>query len=104
MSQTHLINIETIRTICQGALGAMSFGAYHQYTSNKMMELNNEKMEIQNKYFMDKMENQHKREMDKMENEHKKEMHEIVNKYEKMFNKFEMLERTIETKQRRWFW
>ena len=50
------------------------------------------------------MENQHKREMDKMENEHKKEMHEIVNKYEKMFNKFEMLERSIETKQRKWFW
>lgn len=29
MSQTHLINKKTIKTICQGVLGAMIFGAYH---------------------------------------------------------------------------
>ena len=49
----------------------MTFGAYHQYTTNKIMELNNEKVEIQYKYFMDKMENQHKKEMIEMENQHK---------------------------------
>lgn len=105
MSQTQqLITIETIKTICQGALGAMTFGAYHQYTTNRIMELNNEKIDIQNKYFMDKMENQHKREMDKMENEHKKEMTEMENQYKLLSNKFEMLERALETKQKRWFW
>ena len=41
---------ETFKIISQGALGAMTFGAYHQYTTNKMMELNNEKVEMQYKY------------------------------------------------------
>ena len=51
MSKT-LISGETLKTIGQGALGAMTFGAYHQFTTNKMMELNNEKIEIQHKYFI----------------------------------------------------
>jgi len=34
--------------------------AFSQYTTNKIMELNNENIEIQHNYFMDKMENQHK--------------------------------------------
>ena len=32
---------DTLKTFCQGAFGAMTFGAYHQYTTNKIMELNN---------------------------------------------------------------
>jgi hypothetical protein len=39
MSKT-LISGETLKTIGQVALGAMTFGAYHQFTTNKMMELN----------------------------------------------------------------
>ena len=89
MSKT-LISGETLKTIGQGALGAMTFGAYHQFTTNKMMELNNEKIEIQHKYFMDKMENKYKidmdkykLEMDKMENQNK-----LLNeKIEKLLNK-----------------
>jgi hypothetical protein len=73
MSKT-LISGETLKTIGQGALGAMTFGAYHQFTTNKLMELNNEKIEIQHKYFMDKMENQHKKEMIAIENKYKLEM------------------------------
>ena len=60
MSKTDLTSSETFKIIWQGALGGLTFGAYHQYTTNKMMELNNEKVEIQHKYFMDKMENNHK--------------------------------------------
>jgi adenosylmethionine-8-amino-7-oxononanoate aminotransferase len=71
MSKTYLISSESIKTFFHGALGAMSFGAYHQYTTNKIMELNNEKVEIQHKYFMDKMEHQHKKEMNDMENNQK---------------------------------
>ena len=71
MSKTQLISGETLKTISQGALGAMTFGAYHQYTTNKIMELNNEKVEMQHKYFMDKMENQHKKEMIEIKNQHK---------------------------------
>jgi hypothetical protein len=91
MSTTHLISGETLKTISQGALGAMTFGAYHQYTTNKIMELNNEKVEIQHKYFMDKMENQHKKEMIEMENQHK-----LLN------DKLEKLEKVV-SQQKSWW-
>jgi hypothetical protein len=81
MSKT-LISGETLKTIGQGALGAMTFGAYHQFTTNKMMELNNEKIEIQHKYFMDKMENKYKIDMDKMEFQNKR-LNEKIEKLEK---------------------
>jgi len=67
MSKTPLISGETLKTFGQGALGAITFGAYYQYTSNKMMELNNEKIEIRHKY----LENQYKKEMNEMENNNK---------------------------------
>jgi len=60
MSKTDLTSSEIFKIIWQGALGGLTFGAYHQYTTNKMMELNNEKIEMQHKCFMDKMENNHK--------------------------------------------
>lgn len=91
MSKTQLISSETLKTISQGALGAMTFGAYHQYTTNKIMELNNEKVEIQHKYFMDKMENQHKKEMIEMENQHK-----LLN------DKLEKLEKVV-SQQKSWW-
>jgi hypothetical protein len=34
--------METIKTIAQGALGSMSFGAYHMYVTKSMIEVNNE--------------------------------------------------------------
>ena len=43
---------DTLKTVCQGALGAMSFGAYHQFTTNKIMEINDK----ENKFIMSKME------------------------------------------------
>lgn len=43
MSKTHLVSGETLKTISQGALGAMTFGVYHQYTTNKIMELKQQK-------------------------------------------------------------
>ena len=57
---------ESIKTIAQGALGSMTFGIYHQFTTNKLMELNNEKVEIQTKYFIDKMETQHNKEINEL--------------------------------------
>lgn len=84
MNKTQLITGETLKTIGQGALGAMSFGAYHQYTTNRIMDLNNEKLNIQHKYDMDRMENQHRQEM--------KEMTDKLAKLEKM----------IETKRAWW--
>ena len=54
MTKTYIFSGDTLKTMLQGSLGAMSFGVYHQFTTNKMMELNNEKQEILHKYFMDK--------------------------------------------------
>ena len=52
----------------------MTFGAYHQFNTNKMMELNNGIIKSEYKREMDKMglnneilKSEHKREMDKME-------------------------------------
>ena len=62
----YLLSMDTLKTISQGALGAMTFGAYHQYTTNKIMELNNETQNLQQKCFIEKMENQHKKEMEEL--------------------------------------
>ena len=58
-----IIDIQTIKTFCQGALGAMTFGMYHQVVTNKIMELNNQKMEIQHKTDLAIQELKHKEEM-----------------------------------------
>ena len=80
---TYLLSTDTLKTISQGALGAMTFGAYHQYTTNKIMELNNEKQDLQQKYFIEKMENQHKKEME----QNKIEMDELREKLNKIEQK-----------------
>ena len=58
MNKTHILSGDTLKTMLQGALGAMSFGVYHQFTTNKMMELNNEKQSLLHKYLMDKHQNE----------------------------------------------
>lgn len=78
MSKTDVLSCDILKIICQGALGAMTFGAYHQYTTNKLMELNNEKQELQQKYFIDDMDNRHKTEMN--------ELREKINKIEQQKN------------------
>jgi hypothetical protein len=64
------------KTVIQGALGAMTFGAYHQFVTNKIMELNNEKMEIQ-----------HKSDLAILELKHKEEMKVLLEKLEKLESK-----------------
>ena len=78
MSKTDVLSSDILKIISQGALGAMTFGAYHQYTTNKIMELHNEKQKLQQKYFIDKMENRHKIEMN--------ELREKLNKIEQQKN------------------
>ena len=86
MTKTYLLSSDTLKTIGQGALGAMTFGAYHQYTTNKIMEVNNEKQDLQHKYFMDKMETQHKAEMNEFR-EKLTEMNELRDKLDKIEKK-----------------
>lgn len=102
MNKTQLITGETLKTIGQGALGAMSFGAYHQYTTNRIMDLNNEKMNIQHRYDMDRMESQHRLEM----NEQKRLMDEqkrlMDEQKQHMIEQMAKLEKMIETKRSWW--
>jgi hypothetical protein len=35
------MSTDNIKTFAQGALGAMTFGMYHQYVTNNMMTMNN---------------------------------------------------------------
>ena len=58
--------MDALKRFYQGALGAALFGAYHQYTTNRIMDWNNENVEIKHKYFMDRMGKQHKQEMNEM--------------------------------------
>ena len=75
MSKTYLVSLDSLKTVAQGALGAMTFGVYHQFTTNKLMDINNEKQDLSHKYFMDKMEIHHKQEM--------KELRDKIEKIEK---------------------
>ena len=77
MNNQHLFG-EILKTIGQGALCAMIFGTYQQYNTNKIMELNNQKVEIQHRYFMNEMENEHK-----LFNEKLKHLEKVVSQIEK---------------------
>jgi hypothetical protein len=44
----------------------MTMGVYHQYTTNKIMELNNEKLNLEHKHFLDKIEREYRKEMDEL--------------------------------------
>lgn len=57
-----------IKTVGEGSFGALSFGIYYQYNSNKMIQLNNKKIEMQYKHFTNKIENQHKNKMNELQN------------------------------------
>jgi hypothetical protein len=70
-AKTYLLSLDTLKIMGQGALGAMTFGAYHQYTTNKIMELNNQKMDLQHRQEMDKLNERMNEKMDKMERDRK---------------------------------
>lgn len=91
VSKIYLLSGDTLKTFAQGALGAMTFGAYHQYTTNKMMELNNENQDLQHKYFMDKMEVQHTT-----------KMNELQEKIDKLYNEVQCYNKMNQKKG--WFW
>ena len=78
-----MISAESLKTIGQGALGAMTFGIYHQIVTNKMMELNNEKMELKQKFYIDN---------------HNREIIEFKDKINKIENKIIKIETGVSRK------
>lgn len=67
--RTYLLSSDMLKSIGQGALGAMTFCAYNRYSTIKIMELDTEKQKIQNKYYIDKMEARHKEELLELKNQ-----------------------------------
>jgi FtsZ-binding cell division protein ZapB len=47
MSIKYIISMDTLKTCAQGAIGAMTFGAYHMYVTTEMMKQNNKYFEEQ---------------------------------------------------------
>lgn len=72
------MNRDTLKTMLQGAFGGLSFGVYHQFTTNQMMDLNNEKQNLLHKYLMDK----HQNEIDELKGRINK-LNNIFNVYSK---------------------
>jgi hypothetical protein len=75
----YLMNKDTLKTFVQGALGAMTFGMYHQYTTNRIMEINN-------KSFNDKIEDQ-REELKNQREEHEKQRLEYERKLQELSDK-----------------
>jgi hypothetical protein len=95
MSKPPLFDISSLKTVVQGAIGAMTFGAYHQFVTNKIMELNNDKMEKQhksdlaildmkNKNDLAMLEMKNKTDLSIQELKHKEEMKNFQEKLEAM--------------------
>lgn len=43
----YMISMDSIKTCMQGALGAMTFGAYHMYVTNGIIEQNNKNIKLE---------------------------------------------------------
>ena len=63
MSKRYFFSIDTLKTMSQGALGAVTFGIYHRSTTNKMMEINNENQDLKHKVLLEQMKTQHNKEI-----------------------------------------
>jgi hypothetical protein len=93
MNKTYLMSMDTIKTFAQGALGAMTFGAYHQYTTNKIMEINNERINERMALNNDRI----ALNSEKMELIHRNEIEQYNSKMKTLEEKITQLEK------RRWF-
>lgn len=63
--------MDTLKTCAQGALGAMTFGAYHMFVTTELMKQNNKILEIKNNEII--------KELNEIKNENK-EMKKQLNK------------------------
>lgn len=81
MSKYYLMSLDTAKTFFQGALGAMTFGMYHQYTSNQIMENNNKTIKLTHEHAMkeleERLEKQHRIEIDELKKEFQLQIQQI---------------------------
>lgn len=70
------ITKEAVQTIFNGALGAMTFGAYAQFQTDKIMKLNNQLQEQK----MTKLIEEHDKLTEKREKEYEKKIEALLSK------------------------
>ena len=98
---TYLLSKDTLKTIAQGALGAMTFGAYHQFITNRMMELNNENLNSKHNQSINEMKNNQNQSINEMKNNHNQIINEIKNNHNQEMYK---LKEQINNLERRRYW
>ena len=105
------ITKDAIITICQGALGSMTFGAYHQFTTNKIMELNNEKIKQENEIKMNSIKQDNETKMNSIKQDNETKMNSLNTKHTNDMNILRkdnaelklMMDKIIENQNKRWF-
>ena len=72
--------LDTIKTLAQGTLGGLTFGMYHFYVTNNMMEEFNKENRLKNQKWLEEARFNSQESLDKMEAQHKAEMDELRTK------------------------
>ena len=91
------MSLDTAKIIFQGALGAMTFGAYSQYTNNKLMELNNKNKTTNNDIKINSIEIKHDHAMNELKLSHNNDINEMKLIHN---HKMKALEEKLEKKHR----
>jgi len=81
------MSMDTLKSIGNGALGALTFGAYNLYLTTKTMELNNEINAIKHKYEMEKQQKEHEKYIENTKREHDKDINELKEQIKILQNK-----------------
>lgn len=84
-----IVDFNATKNIIQGAVGAIAFGAYHQFNINKIMELNDYKHKVE----INELHNKYRVEINKIHTNHKLEMDMYRNEIQNLTKKIEKLEK-----------
>jgi len=79
MNRRYLMTLDDFKLICKGAIGSLSFGAYHMYYTTNMINENNRN----NDYKL----NENNRNNDYRLNEYEKKINELSNKIDRLEKK-----------------
>jgi hypothetical protein len=94
-----IIDFSATKNILQGAIGAIAFGAYHQFNVNKIMELNDYKHKVE----INELHNKYRIEINEINLKHRVEMDLYRSEMECYKKEIQNLTKKIEKLERRWF-
>ena len=88
-----ILNESVLYTFLQGALGAMTFGAYHQYTTMEIMRINNEKQDYKININNEKQDYKFKTELQNMEIKYENLLKQQQNEIQKLQDEIQKLQK-----------